>query len=106
MAIEESTTNPQAEQRKKRVVVELPEDLLKQVKAADLDFWGGEPISNSKLVENALRLELTRLNEVNKLLEDRDYWRRSCYYEERTRMREHANRRHGKKAAPIDDIPW
>lgn len=105
MTTEETNTVTQAEPRKKRFVVELPEDLLQQVKAADQEFWGGEPVSNSGLVEKALRRELVRLNDMNQQLNDRDEYHRFLYYEERDRMRNLGSRRRGKKNSN-DDLPF
>lgn len=105
MTTEETNNITQAEPRKKRFVVELPEDLLQQVKAADLEFWGGEPATNSRLVETALQRELARMNDLNQLLQCKDDWRRSLYYEERQRMRNPDARRNGKKIGSKDDLP-
>lgn len=72
--------------------ISIPTDLLEQVREADLMFWGGPPRSNSGLIFVALRNELKRLNDINKLLNERNDYNYILWLDEKGRRRQAAVR--------------
>ena len=48
--------------------------LLQQLRDADQEFWSGFPCSDISLVKRALRAEIDRLKELNRLLQLRYEW--------------------------------
>jgi len=68
-------------------LVELPEDLVLQVKEAHQFTWGCPPLEFSRVVEEALWRELTRLKDILKAMEEREIYSQLRFYDEKAARR-------------------